>query len=521
MTSLDEANKKKTIAVIGGGVTGIIMASVIQQDGHRVVVFEKSNKLGGVWVDAYPGVRLQNTWKQYYHPDFPFPEEPDDEHPTAPQLQRYFEQCAEHFALDIRMNTQVTQMEEEMGGWKVSYKSNTGSKQERFDFCIIATGQFTREGEKQSLPWPGIEDFEKQGGNVLVRRDMTDMGIVKDKKVAVIGFGKTAVDFCEFACSNDAQSVTHIFRNPRWMIPITVGGLDNSWLLFNRVNNETIPAWDYPNSVQRFMHNKFPFIFHAIWGLIQNVCWFIYSFPSWFQSPEIRDSFVLYKPQYHLLRDHRTAAAVCPPNFFQNVRSGKLVPIKGSIDKFAPRGILIDDGRMVEADIVFACIGNGNEPKSFPFLPQKCRSVLEKDERGFQLYRHLVHPELPNLAFPAHGALHTCHAYLASIWISCLLRGEMSLPYADAQLATIQHIAEWKKQHQNYEPNSYDSVNTRVTHYNDTLMMDLGLNPKRKSNPIAERFARYGPGDYAGVLQEIQAKRETGKFRLHPVAVSM
>jgi UDP-N-acetylmuramoylalanine-D-glutamate ligase len=34
MTSLDEANMKKTIAVIGGGVTGIIMASVIQQDGH-------------------------------------------------------------------------------------------------------------------------------------------------------------------------------------------------------------------------------------------------------------------------------------------------------------------------------------------------------------------------------------------------------------------------------------------------------------------------------------------------------
>lgn len=38
--------------------------------------------------------------------------------------------------------------------------------------------------------------------------------------------------------------------------------------------------------------------------------------------------------------------------------------------------------------------------------------------------------------------------------------------------------------------------------YLDTLMKDLGLNPYRKSNILAELFVRYRPSDYRGLLDE-------------------
>ena len=46
------------IAVIGSGVSGIAAAKTLMRFGHQVVIFEKSEKIGGVWATAYPGVTL-------------------------------------------------------------------------------------------------------------------------------------------------------------------------------------------------------------------------------------------------------------------------------------------------------------------------------------------------------------------------------------------------------------------------------------------------------------------------------
>jgi len=38
------------IAVIGAGMAGLLIARELKREGHRVIVFEKSNRLGGTWV---------------------------------------------------------------------------------------------------------------------------------------------------------------------------------------------------------------------------------------------------------------------------------------------------------------------------------------------------------------------------------------------------------------------------------------------------------------------------------------
>lgn len=40
----------KNVAVIGAGAAGLIAAHELRQEGHKVVVFERENQLGGTWV---------------------------------------------------------------------------------------------------------------------------------------------------------------------------------------------------------------------------------------------------------------------------------------------------------------------------------------------------------------------------------------------------------------------------------------------------------------------------------------
>lgn len=51
----------RRIAVIGAGISGIAAANMHTKQGYAVVVFEKAERLGGVWAVAYPGVRSRRS----------------------------------------------------------------------------------------------------------------------------------------------------------------------------------------------------------------------------------------------------------------------------------------------------------------------------------------------------------------------------------------------------------------------------------------------------------------------------
>ncbi len=93
------------VAIIGGGISGVITASTLQSDGHECVIFEASSELGGAWRnDAYPGARLQNVAWQYHHPDCNWPNADKDlpgTNPTREQICAYIDYCANEHNLNI------------------------------------------------------------------------------------------------------------------------------------------------------------------------------------------------------------------------------------------------------------------------------------------------------------------------------------------------------------------------------------------------------------------------------------
>jgi hypothetical protein len=114
-------------------------------------------------------------------------------------------------------------------------KINVDSRQEEgnFDFVIIAQDQFSKQDSEASLPWKGIDKFKEHGGKVFTRQSLDDFCSILKKQVAIVGFGKIDVDFCQTAvefciCS----TVHHASRTPRWLVAQSVFGLRGTYLRF-------------------------------------------------------------------------------------------------------------------------------------------------------------------------------------------------------------------------------------------------------------------------------------------------
>ena len=138
------ANKKKKIAVIGGGVGGIEVARIATLRGHEVTIYEKTDKLGGVFIQAAA-------------PSF---KEKDK------QLLTWYRRQIEKLNIKVEYNTEIKDI----------------SKLDA-DEIIIATGSKAKQ-----LP---IENIDKTI-EAIDYLNGADVG----KKVAIIGGGLTG---CEIA----------------------------------------------------------------------------------------------------------------------------------------------------------------------------------------------------------------------------------------------------------------------------------------------------------------------------------
>lgn len=493
-------NTGQRVAVIGAGISGIAAANILKKNGFTAVVFEKSEHIGGVWAKAYPGVHLQNIYPQYHLSDFPWPFQPDF-HPTGEQIRRYLQEAVDYLQLDVRPRHEVLELEEEKAGWRVHYRNETGVHQESFSYAILAVGQYTDGKNKPT--YPGQEQFK---GQVITERDITSLDMFAGKRVAVVGYGKSALDMTVLAAEQGAQ-VHHVFRTPCWLIPEWILGAHFSHALFTRFGNVMMTSWAQPTSLERFLHQQLGFVVNSFWDFITAIIRFQLKRVGRGKDQAAQDRLNVLIPQHKLLRDMRSSGALGPENYYPLVAEGQIVPYHAEVDGFSPAGLRLQNGTEVACDMVVLAIGFLTPV--FPFLPKQYRVLLEGENDGVQLYRHLIHPRIPRLAFAGynHGFMHVPLVEVGTQWLCAMLRGDLELPSAAAMEQSIEHIRAWKREHIRFEHARSCAVSTRHQQYLDILLKELGVSPYRKSNPLAELFVRYQASDYRGVFEEYERKK--------------
>ncbi|HZY68118.1 MAG TPA: hypothetical protein VFE52_05995, partial [Devosia sp.] len=158
----------------------------------------------------------------------------------------------------------------------------------------------------------------------------------------------------------------------------------------------------------------------------------------------------------------------------------------------------------------------GYKRPALPFLPEPVRTEFATSDDGVQLYRHMVHPQLPHLLFAGfnHSPLHILSSEIAALWFDAAERGDLAVPAAAEMEASRMRVRDWKRANTTFEPTRAYWVSSNMHNYLDVLLMELGLRHKRKANPVAEWLGHYSVADYGTLIAEYQAKRGTRRTAL-------
>jgi cation diffusion facilitator CzcD-associated flavoprotein CzcO len=193
-------NDEIDVAIIGGGFGGLITAARFSERGiNNIRVIEKGGDFGGTWYwNRYPGAACDTESYIY----LPLLEElgfvPKEKYTHAPEILQHCRNIAEHYNLYDRacLQTEVNKLEwdELSKRWIVS--TNQGDAM-RARFVVMSNGPMNRP----KLPGiKGIGDYQghtfhtsRWDYNYTGGSSEGELSNLKDKRVAVIGTGATAV----------------------------------------------------------------------------------------------------------------------------------------------------------------------------------------------------------------------------------------------------------------------------------------------------------------------------------------
>ncbi len=477
----------KKIGIIGAGVSGLAAARLLNQAGFECEIFEKGEKVGGVWTGGYHTFGLQTPKSLYEIPDYPMP----DSYPRVPsgeELQAYFENYARDFKIfdKIHFNIGIESLEQQKNGsWIINYKvkNSSASSQKIFDFIVVATGLYFD---------PYIPEHSEQQnfrGQTIHSSDYRSPSQVTGRKVVVVGFGKSALDVAADA-AKFAKDVTLVYRKSHWPIPMDIlDVIDVRRIYLTRLVSAFLPLYQRPAQWTQRLHKNLPLLVSGFWRLTEAIIKFQYPLKKCNLIPEDPMEIDIFNLDFLPRKE-----------VFKLMLQDKIKNQRSQIKTFTASGITLENGKSLDCDIVI--FGTGYKSNN-NFLPEAFRKTQEAD--GNYLYRHIIHPDLTNMAFIGRAATfsNSLTSHLATIWLIKLLKEQFKLPSRDMMLNEIAFMKQWKRSFMPEISSRSSVIKLHMLHYHDELLQDAQINPFRKRNKFLEWFDHYRPSDYRTLLSEI------------------
>jgi hypothetical protein len=196
--------KRFDVAIVGGGVAGVVALAYARRAGLDAVVLERASRVGGLWRDLPPWQDIQIAAADWALGDLHL------QGVTQPHILANIEAWVDRFGLTdgIRLNTPVQIAREDEAGWELS----TPHGKVHARHLVAATGAHNK---------PLIPPVARTASRVREFHSsaLRDPGLLTGRDVMVVGAGASALDLLELCFEHAAKRVIWVYRGTRWFMP--------------------------------------------------------------------------------------------------------------------------------------------------------------------------------------------------------------------------------------------------------------------------------------------------------------
>ena len=341
-------NTHKDIVVVGAGISGIAAGYNFKKSCPKksFVMLEGRDNIGGTWdLFKYPGIRsdsdmhtLGYRFKPWIH---------DKSIADGPSILEYLQDTVDENNLmkDIRLNHKVSSANwcSIKLLWELKIEEKGQIKNMTCNFLFLCGGYYSYT--KPHIPYfKNQESFE---GQIIHPQFWNDKINYKNKKIAVIGSGATAVTIVP-EIAKKAEHVVMIQRSPTYVVSRPSEDVINKFLrkflpirvtyFLIRWKNILFQSWTF------FLARKYPDATkNKILDMVKNELGEDYDVEKHFTPT--------YKPW-----DQRICL-VPDSDLFESIKNKKASVVTDTISEFQSDGILLKSGDNVKADIIVTATG--------------------------------------------------------------------------------------------------------------------------------------------------------------------
>jgi len=350
------------ILIVGGGAAGLTAAGALKHVGLDSVILDKTTRVGTTWATRYERLHLHTV--RYFSglAHYPIPRE-YGKYIAKNKFAEYLESYVNHFGLNWRGDSPVHKIRVESNGREPKLIIDAEHETWTSNVVIIATGHF---GVPVLPPFVGAGDYK----GLLVHSTQYKTGRdFTDKRVLVIGAGNSGAEIAVDLAEQGAEFVALAIRSTPPIVP-------RDWL--------GVPA-------QVFGLVLTPLPPCLADRLAENIARVAFGDLS---------QYGLKKPDWLPFSAKRIP--VIDVGLVKELRAGRVV-IRPNVGRFTTNGVVFNDGRTEEFDVVISATGFKTGLEELLDAPHVLNSLAEPKFPSGQP------TSIPNLYFIGYVYSHRGH----------------------------------------------------------------------------------------------------------------
>ncbi|TFK71445.1 FAD/NAD(P)-binding domain-containing protein [Pluteus cervinus] len=386
-----QSERRMRIICLGAGASGLLFAYKLQRSfsNFDLTLFEKNPDIAGTWYEnKYPGCACDvpaHTYTWSFEPKADW----SSVYAKAQEIRAHFNHFADKHNLRpyVKLNHEIVRAKwgEIQGTWEVEVLDRT-TQSRSLHVCDIL---INAGGVLNSWKWPEIPGLKEFKGTLLHTAAWDTETDLKEKRVGLIGNGSSGIQILP-SIQPEAKTVKTFIRRPTWIMPIQ--GLeqrlytDEEKAIFE---NKPGALLELRKKQETTLNGLFPMMIRD--SEVQRKTLAHMSGQMRERLPsELHEKLI---PTYSIGCRRITPGV----GYLESLNAKNVEIVYGNIDRITETGIVGEDGRSHELDILICATGfNTSYRPRFPVIGKYGKNLADEWAQEPKSYFGLAAAHFPN-----------------------------------------------------------------------------------------------------------------------------